>query len=231
MRIRVPLAPVQALAQAWTASWRILRAATNERHLAAARAQHPRGALIAAFWHEHLLLAAAAHRHWPVTALVSRSQDGELIAGYLERSGLRCVRGSSHRGAVPATQELIAQLDEGRILALACDGPRGPRHQPKPGAWELARRYGLAILPLGFAAARAWRLPSWDRFVLPWPGTRIAVAYGEPLCCAGAARAGAAELAALAQRIAAAEEGAAALLGGRLSAQPRAAGGSDRAGR
>lgn len=209
MRIRVPPALVAAPARAWMGSWRVLR--VHAGRVAEARALHPAGALVAAFWHEHLLLAAAAHRGWPITALVSRSQDGELIAGVLQRLGMRCVRGSSHRGAVAATRELIGALDAGAIIALACDGPRGPRRVPKAGAVELALRHGAALLPLGFAAARAWQLPSWDRCCVPWPGTRIAVAYGAPL--AGAALAAAGANAALAAALGDAERAAARSLG------------------
>jgi lysophospholipid acyltransferase (LPLAT)-like uncharacterized protein len=33
---------------------------------------------------------------------------------------------------------------------------------------------------MAFAASRAW-LFGWDRFVLPWPGSRIAIAIGAPV--------------------------------------------------
>jgi lysophospholipid acyltransferase (LPLAT)-like uncharacterized protein len=35
------------------------------------------------------------------------------------------------------------------------------------------------MLPLAFAASRAW-LIAWDKFVLPWPFSRIVIAVGEP---------------------------------------------------
>ena len=35
------------------------------------------------------------------------------------------------------------------------------------------------MLPLSYAATRAW-LIHWDKFVLPWPGSRIAIAIGAP---------------------------------------------------
>jgi lysophospholipid acyltransferase (LPLAT)-like uncharacterized protein len=33
---------------------------------------------------------------------------------------------------------------------------------------------------MAYAASRAWHF-GWDRFVLPWPGSRIAIAVGEPV--------------------------------------------------
>lgn len=44
----------------------------------------------------------------------------------------------------------------------------------------LAQMSGREIVPLAYAASRAW-LVHWDKFVLPWPGARIAIAIGAPL--------------------------------------------------
>jgi lysophospholipid acyltransferase (LPLAT)-like uncharacterized protein len=44
----------------------------------------------------------------------------------------------------------------------------------------LAQLSGRPLLPMAFAASRAWRF-GWDRFVLPWPGARIAIAIGAPV--------------------------------------------------
>ena len=40
---------------------------------------------------------------------------------------------------------------------------------------------GLPILPVAIAASRAKLLPSWDRMLLPLPGSRVEVVYGEPI--------------------------------------------------
>ena len=60
------------------------------------------------------------------------------------------------------------------------DGPRGPRFKCKPGAVLLAQMSHRPLLPLAYAASHAW-LVHWDKFVLPWPFARIAVAIGEPM--------------------------------------------------
>jgi lysophospholipid acyltransferase (LPLAT)-like uncharacterized protein len=59
------------------------------------------------------------------------------------------------------------------------DGPRGPRFKFKPGAILLAQMSGRPILPLAYAASRAW-LIKWDKFVIPWPFARICVVVGAP---------------------------------------------------
>ena len=44
----------------------------------------------------------------------------------------------------------------------------------------MAQLSGRPILPLSYAASRAWKI-KWDRFVIPWPGSRIVLAVGEPV--------------------------------------------------
>jgi lysophospholipid acyltransferase (LPLAT)-like uncharacterized protein len=36
------------------------------------------------------------------------------------------------------------------------------------------------MIPLSYAASRAWKI-KWDRFVIPWPLSRIVVVVGEPV--------------------------------------------------
>jgi lysophospholipid acyltransferase (LPLAT)-like uncharacterized protein len=44
----------------------------------------------------------------------------------------------------------------------------------------LAQLSGRPMIPLSYAASRAWKI-KWDRFVIPWPLSRIAIAVGEPV--------------------------------------------------
>jgi len=40
---------------------------------------------------------------------------------------------------------------------------------------------GFPILPVAYAARRAWRAPGWDRLVVPQPFTTVQFVYGEPM--------------------------------------------------
>ena len=44
----------------------------------------------------------------------------------------------------------------------------------------LAQISGRPLLPMAYAASRAWFV-GWDRFVIPWPFARIAIAVGAPV--------------------------------------------------
>jgi len=59
------------------------------------------------------------------------------------------------------------------------DGPRGPRFKFKPGAILLAQMSGRPMLPMAYAASRAW-LVKWDKFVIPVPFSRVVITIGAP---------------------------------------------------
>lgn len=50
----------------------------------------------------------------------------------------------------------------------------------KPGFVAAAQRGNGIIIPLWAEADRAWRLNSWDRFLIPKPFARVRVFYGQP---------------------------------------------------
>lgn len=179
-RIAVPL--LLMLVRVWWRTCRVV-AVRGEEHLEAALAQAP--SLIPCFWHQHLLfcareLLAARERGLRIGFLVSPSVDGELAAMLAGRVGARAIRGSStHTGARALRDYYDALVKENISPVITPDGPRGPRFVFKPGAALLAQMSGRPMLPMAYAASRAWFV-QWDRFVLPWPFARIAVAIGAP---------------------------------------------------
>lgn len=129
-------------------------------------------------WHGQILPLLAIHRRTRIAVLISEHADGEVIARVAERLGFRTVRGSTSRGAGRALIEMTRVLEHGGSVAVTPDGPRGPDHSFAPGAVIAAQRAGVEIVPLAATASRSWRLKSWDRFMIPKPFSRVAVAYG-----------------------------------------------------
>jgi lysophospholipid acyltransferase (LPLAT)-like uncharacterized protein len=151
-------------------------------HVRQAARMSPTGTAIFCLWHQSLMEVLAPHQCFRVAALASLSGDGQIIADYMKRVGVRPVRGSSARGGAHAAKELIEALRSGYQLAIAIDGPRGPFKQAKSGPLEVARRYGVPVVPIGVRATRELRLRrSWDRFRVPLPRAHLAVVYGEPI--------------------------------------------------
>jgi lysophospholipid acyltransferase (LPLAT)-like uncharacterized protein len=130
------------------------------------------GPSVFAFWHEALLCSAHRFRGLGIAIVISRSFDGELIARVVERLGFVAVRGSSTRGGASVLRQMQQAYMDGRICAFTADGPNGPT--------QLAALTGAEWVGAFHGHAEsAWRLKSWDRFVIPKPWSRITFAWPE----------------------------------------------------
>jgi lysophospholipid acyltransferase (LPLAT)-like uncharacterized protein len=134
-----------------------------------------------ALWHETILMSVWYHRDQDVHVMISASRDGELISRVARFFGYVPVRGSSSKGGREAMGELVGHLKAGKRCAITPDGPRGPRREIKAGVLNVARMSGRPVVPFAFAAENAWRLRSWDRFIVPKPFSRAVFVYGEPI--------------------------------------------------
>ena len=111
--------------------------------------------------------------------MISKSRDGDIIAGVAERSGWYTFRGSSSRGGGKALQQMIEHVGQYRLAAHIVDGPRGPARVVKPGILRLAQDTQAVIIPFYVAANRAWYFNSWDRFFLPKPFAHVVLRFGD----------------------------------------------------
>ena len=98
--------------------------------------------------------------------MMVRELGGEVIRG-----------SSSHTGARALRDYYQALAHEGVSPAITPDGPRGPPWKFKPGAILLAQMSQRPMIPLAYAASRAWKI-KWDRFVIPKPFARVAIVVG-----------------------------------------------------
>ena len=162
--------------RALAATWRI--EVVNRRPVDELRARGQ--PIVFCLWHGHMLPLVWQHRGEGAYVLISTHRDGELIARIAERLGYRTVRGSTSRGGGRALLGLVRVLEAGSDIAVTPDGPRGPAERFAPGALLAAQRTGAHVVAVGVAASRAWRLKSWDRFLVPKPFARVRVAYSDP---------------------------------------------------
>ncbi len=137
--------------------------------------------IIYALWHEALLPTPWTHRNLGLVAIVSRHQDGEIVARILESHGFGTARGSTTRGGTTALRQMIDAIESGHSLAITPDGPRGPRRKLQPGVVEIAMRSGAPVVPAGILFRPTHRFRSWDRMALPWPRAKGVIHYGDPL--------------------------------------------------
>jgi lysophospholipid acyltransferase (LPLAT)-like uncharacterized protein len=168
------------LVWAWSRVVRVIGA----EHIVAALRDAP--SFIPVYWHQHQLfcvklLLAQRRAGLKLGFLISPSVDGEIGAMIVRNLGGEVIRGSSsHTGARALRDYYQALTHEGVSPAITPDGPRGPPWKFKPGAVLLAQLSGRPMIPLSYAASRAWKI-KWDRFVIPAPVSRIAIAVGEPV--------------------------------------------------
>lgn len=133
------------------------------------------------FWHAHLLMMVYSYVGPRLVFMISQHRDGELIARTVERFGYVPARGSTTRGGSAALRMMLRELHGGSDIGFTPDGPRGPSRHVQPGCVAAARLGGVPLVPVAFGAERCWKLSSWDRFVIPKPGTRALLAYGTPI--------------------------------------------------
>ncbi len=177
-------APVAAATAALMWSSYRLRVAGDEAGRRLLESGEP---VVLTLWHDGIFAAApylrvVARRGVEVTYLVSPSVDGDLVARVVRRIGGRVVRGSATRSGVKAMRELHrAIVRRGASAVVLPDGPHGPARVCKEGALVVARLSGVAVLPVGCAARREWRLRTWDRLRVPRPFARVCVEVGGPV--------------------------------------------------
>ncbi len=137
---------------------------------------------IYAFWHQRQVFFTWTHRGEPISVLVSRSRDGELIARTMALSGIRASRGSSSRGGAAGLRDMMAVMAEGFDVGFTPDGPKGPARQVKEGVIFLAQKLGAPIVPITNGVSRKLEFPrSWDRFQVPLPFSRAVVVCAPPI--------------------------------------------------
>ena len=141
----------------------------------------PEKPLLWVFWHNKLfVMPHLFERYFPGrlgAALASASKDGEIISAFLERFGIRAIRGSSSRGGGRALIEMKRAIEAGYIMAITPDGPRGPRYSISPGVVKLAQITGGLILPIHVTYSSYWQLKTWDGFMIPKPFSRIHITF------------------------------------------------------
>ena len=153
------------------------------------------GGMIGCFWHGCIALSITAKvaviKRKTTRILISLSPDGEFVARAMQHHKMPPIRGSSTKkgakdkakGGAAAFREGLALIDQGGILVVTPDGPRGPAEQMAPGTVRIARRTGAPVFLLGLAATPVKRLQTWDHTRLPALFGRGCIIWDGPYYC------------------------------------------------
>ncbi len=142
--------------------------------------------VIFALWHNRIftmppIWQRTGGKNRSTVVLTSASRDGTTLAKSMEAFGIGSIRGSSSRRALAALIGMKNALLEGKDVCITPDGPKGPRYQVQPGLLKIAQSTGSDIIPIHILYGSAWRLSSWDRFVIPKPFSKVIVTFDKPI--------------------------------------------------
>ncbi|HEY3798697.1 MAG TPA: lysophospholipid acyltransferase family protein [Caulobacteraceae bacterium] len=167
-----------------TIRWRIEGRAAFD-----AAVSDPEG-FVACFWHSRIGLAVVCRRLLngkPVRVLISRSPDGEFITKTIGWLGVTAIRGTAAltdkrrvRSGARTFRGALRFLEEGGVVAITPDGPRGPAEVMPAGPALLARLGKAKALSVGLAVSPAITLGTWDRTKIPLPFSRGALVFDGP---------------------------------------------------
>lgn len=138
--------------------------------------------IVFAIWHGQLFPFVYLYRRKNIITIVSESKDGEIAAKLLNKFGFYTSRGSSSRNgtkAIISCKRIMAKKN--LSAAITIDGPKGPRLVAKPGAIFLAKITDQTIIPVVCHAKKVFKFNSWDRFIVPYPFSKIKVFYDKPI--------------------------------------------------
>lgn len=145
---------------------------------------------IYAFWHGRLLMMAVIHPYdYHMHVLVSKNEIGILADYCMRQFGIKFIRGSSRnpskpdldKGGSEAFKQMLDTLDRGFPVGITPDGPLGPVHKVNKGAIMASMYSQKPIIPLSYASKRGYHAKSWDRFLIPYPFTKLVFKIGKPI--------------------------------------------------
>jgi len=156
----------------------------TEQHLLTIKSiNYPKEQFIFSMWHCHQCLVYGVEDKSKFYALISASNDGEVIAKAAECLNIKSVRGSTNRRGVAASLELLEKLKEGNSAGIMVDGPRGPKGKVKDGIINIAKLSGVPIVPVAWMSKDKTflTLGSWDLFRVPVGPCKTVALYGDPV--------------------------------------------------
>lgn len=152
------------------------------------RARRP---VLIVVWHGKGLLPVFFLQGLPLVVYSSQPRDGavpplsrairQLTLASLTHLGYEVLDAAKFSSESRGVIRFLQHLERGNGGVIAADGPSGPVFRAKPGAAYLARKTGVALVPVGAAIRDAIVLDSWDGFEIPRVFTKAALAIGEAI--------------------------------------------------
>ena len=134
---------------------------------------------VIAFWHGEMLPVwqyfsnKQIKENQKFNAIVSLSNDGDILSKLLNMMQYTLIRGSSSNNNVGVLKKMLEVGGKENIL-ITPDGPRGPRQKMKAGAFIVSQRTQIPLILLRCKIKNKKIFKkSWDKFELPLPFTNV----------------------------------------------------------
>ncbi|HOM65259.1 MAG TPA: lysophospholipid acyltransferase family protein [Ignavibacteriales bacterium] len=138
---------------------------------------------VIAFWHDEMLAGWYYNKKFNPVALISPSKDGDIMTKILIDWGYEVVRGSSNESGKEALNLIVDKIQTGKNFCLTPDGPKGPYHRFKAGAFVAAKRGEVPLILMKVRYEKYYTFnKSWDKFKLPKVFSKVYVHYSSPIC-------------------------------------------------
>jgi len=114
--------------------------------------------------------------------LISKSNDGEMIARVCHLMGFSLIRGSHKRDGDKALRDILTETKAGNNIVFMVDGPKGPKQKVKKGIIRIAKMAQVPIIPICAYTPNKFCAKSWDNYQIPnnlW--TKASMICGEPI--------------------------------------------------
>jgi|ERR1017187_5860153 lysophospholipid acyltransferase (LPLAT)-like uncharacterized protein len=136
---------------------------------------------VLAFWHGQMLLAWYLHRNKKLTALISKSKDGDLLERILKHWKYNVIRGSSSKGGDIALGIMVDSARNNESVVITPDGPTGPMNIMKAGVVITAKKSKTPLILVGIGYKKKRVLKSWDKFEIPKFFSAANAVYSDPV--------------------------------------------------
>tara|TARA_B100000959_G_C14731453_1_gene521163 strand:+ start:122 stop:775 length:654 start_codon:yes stop_codon:yes gene_type:complete len=133
-------------------------------------------------WHGRLIYPSWYIRfHTKLHIVSSRHPDSEILGRVLKNWGYDLIKGSTNKGGISVIKKMSNVFDDGGMIAVTNDGPKGPAQMAKSGSIGLAIKKNVNIITVTGSASRFWELNSWDKTLIPKPFGKIQLIVSKPL--------------------------------------------------
>ena len=110
-----------------------------------------------------------------IYAVASNNYDAEIMSEILKKWGYNLIRGSTNKGGKLVREEMKQIFDNGGLVAITNDGPKGPKKIAKKGSISIALKCKANIITITGSASKYWEFNTWDKFMLPKPFGKISI--------------------------------------------------------